>query len=160
MSQELLFFALRLGGAAILLAFLSLIFWFLYRDLQQARLATAGQPGNLGRLRILANPTNDPPVNAVVDLAPLTTIGRYNRNSIVLRDAYVSGEHALLAWRDSQWWLEDMGSRNGTQLNDVRLTDPAIISAGDVITIGDVRFKLEAPGWGEEGQSGIRDSNP
>ncbi len=160
MSQELLFFALRLGGAAILLAFLGLIVWFLYRDLQQARLVSTGQPGDLGVLRILTNPTNDPPVDSIIHLAPLTTIGRHNRNTIVLRDSYVSGEHALLAWRESQWWLEDLGSRNGTQLNDARLTDSAVISAGDVIAIGDVRFKLEAPGWREEEESGIRDSNP
>ncbi len=160
MNQEILFFALRLGGAAILLAFLGLIFWFLYRDLNQARLATAGQPGYLGALRILTNPTDDPPVDSVIHLAPVTTIGRHNGNTIVLRDSYVSGEHALLAWRDAQWWLEDLGSRNGTLLNDVRLTDSAVISAGDMITIGEIRFKLEAPGWMEGEESGIRDSNP
>ena len=160
MSQEIVFFGLRLGGAAILLAFLGLIFWFLYRDLQQARLGTAGQPGDLGLLRILANPSGDPPAHSVIHLAPITTIGRHSRNTIVLRDSYVSSEHALLAWRDAQWWLEDLGSRNGTQLNDVLLTAPAVISAGDVITLGDIRFKLEVPGWREEGESGIRDSNP
>ena len=160
MSQEIVFFALRLVGAAILLAFLGLILWFLYRDLQQARRATAGLSGNLGALRVLANPTKDPQVDSVIHLALITTIGRHNRNTIVLRDTYVSGEHALLAWRDSQWWLEDLGSRNGTQLNDVTLTDPTVISAGDIITIGDVRFKLETPGRREEEESGIRDSNP
>ena len=160
MSQVTVFFALRLGGAAILLAFLGLIFWFLYRDLQQARRVTAGLVGDLGVLRVLANPANDPPANSLFHLAPITTIGRNNRNTIVLRDSFVSGEHALLEWRDTQWWLEDLGSRNGTQLNGVRLSDPTVISAGDIIMIGDIRFKLEGPGWRKEEESGIRDSNP
>ena len=67
----------------------------------------------------------------------------------------------LLAWRDGQWWLEDLGSRNGTVLNDAPLSDPTVISAGDVLTIGGVQLKLELPGRREgEGESGIRDSNP
>lgn len=160
MSPSILLFALRLAGAALLLIFLGLIFWLLVQDFRAARLAGYGQPVSFGTLRTLTNDSGEPEVNALLDLSPVTTIGRNPRNTIVLEDSYVSGEHALLTWRGSQWWLEDLGSRNGTLLNDVTLEAPAVISAGDVITIGGVRFKLEMPGRKEEEESGIRDSNP
>lgn len=152
-------FALRLLSAALLLTFLGLLFWFLYQDLRLARQPRTAESTRIGALRVLANSSTAPAVNSLFELAPVTSLGRNNRNTIVLDDTYVSGEHALLTWRDSQWWLEDLGSRNGTLLNDVALTDPIIISAGDVIGIGGIRFKLELSGRGEE-MSGIRDSNP
>ncbi|MEZ4516382.1 MAG: FHA domain-containing protein [Chloroflexota bacterium] len=36
-----------------------------------------------------------------------------------------------------------MGSRNGTLLNDVRLTAETVVTTGDVITIGRAKFRLE-----------------
>lgn len=146
MSPSLILLLFRLAGAALLLAFLGLIFRFLYQDMKLARLATPGAAIGLGALRVLENNRPAPPVDSILELAPVTTIGRNNRNSIVLHDSYVSGEHALLTWRDSQWWLEDLDSRNGTLLNDVALEAPVVISAGDVITIGGARFRLEIPG--------------
>lgn len=159
MSSATILLLLRLLGAAALLSFLGVLFYFLYADLRATRLEAGGQPATFGSLRVLSNRTGNPPVDSLVELAPITTIGRHSRNNIVLNDTYISGEHALLSWRDAQWWLEDLGSRNGTLLNDIALTDPVVISAGDVISIGEVRFKLELPGSREEGESGIRDSN-
>nr|MBP6804905.1 FHA domain-containing protein [Chloroflexota bacterium] len=40
-------------------------------------------------------------------------------------------------------WLEDLGSRNGTLLNGAPLVETAVISAGDVITIGGTDLKVE-----------------
>lgn len=146
MSPSLILFLFRLAGVALLLAFLGMVFWYLYQDVRQARLAAPGIAPGFGALRVLENNLPDPPVYSLIDLTPVTTIGRHSRNTIVLQDSYVSGEHALLSWRDSQWWIEDLGSRNGTLLNDVPLASPVVISTGDVITIGGVRFKLEIPG--------------
>lgn len=162
MSEQSILFLLRLAGAVLLLVFLGLLFWYLLQDLRATRATSDEQTGFLGLLRVLDNTMAVPPVDALYELAPITTIGRNHRNTIVLDDTYVSGEHALLSWRDSQWWLEDMGSRNGTYLNDIAITDPIVLSTGDVITIGSVRFKLDlAIGKAREQlESGIRDSNP
>lgn len=146
MSPSLILFLFRLAGAALLLAFLGLIFWYLHRDLRLTRFTVSGTMPSYGTLRVLENTLPAPTVDSLIDLTPVTTIGRSNRNTIILEDAYVSSEHALLTWRDSQWWLEDLGSRNGTLLNDVPLTSPVVISAGDIIVIGEVRLKLEIPG--------------
>lgn len=161
MTPPVLFLLLRLLGAALLLLFFGLVGWYVWRDLRATRQAMSGQGASLGALRVIANTGERPRPDTVFELTPITTLGRNNRNTIVLNDTYVSGEHALLAWRDSQWWLEDLASRNGTILNDVPLGDPTVISAGDVVKIGGVQLKLELPGRREgESESGIRDSNP
>lgn len=160
MSPASILLLLRLLSAAALLAFLGVLFWFLYADLQRSRQVASGTTTSFGALRVLANGKETPPVDSLLELSPITTIGRHSHNNIVIEDGYISGEHALLSWRDAQWWLEDLGSRNGTLLNDILLTDPVVISDGDVISIGEVRLKLELSGAIEGKESGIRDSNP
>ena len=162
MTPQNVLFILRLISALLLLAFLGALLWYLYRDLKASRLTADEQLTHWGFLRVLASSEPSLVEGTLIELAPVTTIGRNNRNSIVLDDTYVSGEHALITWRDSQWWLEDLSSRNGTYLNEVLITDPVIISPGDIIAIGSVTFKLDSIVRHTEGkiQSGIRDSNP
>jgi pSer/pThr/pTyr-binding forkhead associated (FHA) protein len=76
-------------------------------------------------------------------LLPLTSLGRAPTNSIPIPDDFASGEHCLLALRSGQWWLEDRQSKNGTTINGVPVTQPLIITDGDVIGIGSTRFRLE-----------------
>ena len=165
MNQSLILLVLRLGSALLLLVFLGLIFWFLFQELRLASRMSAGGPfAKLGTLQIMKSEANAPAAHRSFDLAPVTSIGRNRRNTIILEDTFVSGDHALLTWRDTQWWLEDLGSRNGTLLNGVPLSAAVVLSAGDLITIGSVMFRLELPGTaamvGEGDGSGIRDSNP
>jgi pSer/pThr/pTyr-binding forkhead associated (FHA) protein len=79
----------------------------------------------------------------LLPLTPFTTIGRSDANSITITDPYASGEHALLTWRNGQWWLEDRDSRNGTLLNEMPVETPVIIGHGDVIGIGQMQLKFE-----------------
>ena len=162
MTPQNILFILRLISALLLLAFLGALLWYLYRDLRASRLTADEQLAHWGFLRVLASTEPSLVEGTIIELAPVTTIGRNNRNSIVLDNTYVSGEHALITWRDSQWWLEDLSSRNGTYLNEVPIADPIIISLGDIITIGGVTFKLDSivRHNGEKIESGIRDSNP
>ena len=76
-------------------------------------------------------------------LQPVTSIGRSLGNTIPLSDTYASSQHALLSWKEGQWWLEDQASRNGTLLNETRVVEPTVVSTGDVIGIGRTKLKLE-----------------
>ncbi len=65
------------------------------------------------------------------------TIGRSTSNSVILPYPEISRRHARL-WQDGDaFYLEDLGSTNGTLVNKVRLHEPATIYDGDEIQIGD-----------------------
>jgi hypothetical protein len=49
------------------------------------------------------------------------TIGRHPACDVVLNDPSVSRHHARLRFRDGTWILQDLDSRNGTWVNDVRV---------------------------------------
>jgi hypothetical protein len=80
---------------------------------------------------------------------PLTddsvTIGRALENDIVITSKRVSREHARV--RREGWLviLEDLGSTNGTFLNDERVLTPVELHDGDHITIGDVTLTFHDP---------------
>lgn len=143
MSPEIVLLLLRLAGAAVLLAFFGLIGWFIYQDVGFASAALAAQSQPLGRLIVVENPAGTPAVGTRYPLLPVTSIGRSSNNVIVLDDGYSSGQHSLITRRGELWWLEDLASRNGTLLNDALLADTAVISTGDIITIGNIKLKLE-----------------
>jgi pSer/pThr/pTyr-binding forkhead associated (FHA) protein len=82
------------------------------------------------------------PVHTPYPLLPLTSIGRAPTNTIPIDDHFASSEHALIALRGGQWWLEDRGSRNGTLLNDIPVMQPMIITEGDLIAIGSTCLRV------------------
>lgn len=63
--------------------------------------------------------------------------GRAADASIVLDDSFASSHHARLDLRDDgSWALVDLGSTNGTFVNDTRITAPVRISVGDRLQVG------------------------
>jgi hypothetical protein len=75
-------------------------------------------------------------------------IGRKTGNTIVLPDdLQVSRHHATILWDadSNRYILEDVGSANGTFLNNQRLTEPQTLSHGDVIQMGETTFTIQLP---------------
>jgi serine phosphatase RsbU (regulator of sigma subunit) len=73
-------------------------------------------------------------------------LGRSSKADVVLADRYLSRQHARLFLRDGSWFLEDLGSRNTTFLNDRPVAEPLPIRPGDVIRLAESRIEVEAPG--------------
>jgi hypothetical protein len=74
------------------------------------------------------------------------TLGRSRDCDCVLAEPSVSRRHAELRREGGRWLLRDLGSRNGTRVNGVRLLDEAEVCPGDRVSFGDARFRLgEAP---------------
>ena len=63
------------------------------------------------------------------------TVGRKG-DPVRLTDGTVSREHMQLERRNGQWFIEDMGSANGTFVNGVRLTKPMALNRGDQVRCG------------------------
>ena len=134
---------LRLVLAGLLYAFLAAVMVFLWRDLRREEAAPTRVNA---RLVVLHSDDERLTEGEVFPLQPVTSIGRSPGNTVVLPDTYASAHHTLLTWREGQWWLEDLDSRNGTFLNEVAISAPTVVSAGDVIVIGRTRLKLELGG--------------
>lgn len=77
---------------------------------------------------------------------PEITIGRNPACECPLEDDSVSGYHARLNYHHGQWWLEDLGSTNGTSLNQDKLLQPTIVIAGDEIRIGETSLVVASSG--------------
>jgi pSer/pThr/pTyr-binding forkhead associated (FHA) protein len=73
--------------------------------------------------------------------APLL-IGRGSDAAIRLDDDYVSTRHARIASSGDQWYVEDLGSTNGTYVGTSRITQPTAISLGTRIRIGKTILEL------------------
>ncbi len=82
-------------------------------------------------------------IDAEFPILPLTSLGRAPTNTIHLPDSFASNEHALIAYRSGNWWLEDRNSSNGTLLNGTRISEPVILSSGDLIGIGRITLRLQ-----------------
>lgn len=76
-----------------------------------------------------------------LDEAPLL-IGRGSDAAIRLDDDYVSTRHARIAASGDQWFIEDLGSTNGTYLGAQRLTQPTTLTLGSQVRIGKTTLEL------------------
>jgi hypothetical protein len=77
--------------------------------------------------------------------AETMTIGRAVENDIVITSKRVSREHARAERQGRRWLLADLGSTNGTFLNDERLLAPVELRDGDRVSIGDVVLSFHDP---------------
>ena len=69
-------------------------------------------------------------------------LGRDPVCDLVLDASTVSAQHTRLSYHHQNWWAEDLGSRNGTLLNLVRVTTPSILVSGDELQLGQVQIKI------------------
>jgi pSer/pThr/pTyr-binding forkhead associated (FHA) protein len=69
-------------------------------------------------------------------------IGRGSDAGIRLDDDYVSTRHARIAASGDQWFVEDLGSTNGTYIGTVRITQPTTLTLGTQVRIGKTILEL------------------
>ena len=139
-AAVLAIWVLRLVFLALLYAFLWMVVKALVRDLRSA----AREPSmELGRLVVVAAPSGEPAPGSAFALDAITSLGRDVNNSIVLEDEFVSATHAALTYRGRAWYVEDLGSTNGTYVNGSQVDGLSPIAFGDEIQVGQVRLRLE-----------------
>lgn len=144
MTTEIALFVLRLLSGALLLLMLFALFVVMWRDYQGAAHGAESSRRIYGRVTVLREIDGSMMLTGESHpLLPQTSFGRAPTNTIRIEDTFASSEHALVAMRNGQWWLEDRHSRNGTMLNGVTVTQPVVVTDGDIIGIGQMRFRLD-----------------
>lgn len=70
-------------------------------------------------------------------------IGRAPSCTLVLDDDYSSSRHARVFPQDGEWWVEDLGSTNGTFLGQTKVEQPTPVRAGAQIKVGQSILELQ-----------------
>ena len=75
-------------------------------------------------------------------LTGAVTLGRGGTNDLELGDEYVSTRHARFVPHNGQWYVEDLGSTNGTYVAGARISRPTPVGAKSTIRIGRTVLEL------------------
>ena len=163
--SELTLTLIRLGFLAVLWLFVLSAVSVIRSDMFGARVENrqAGKPPRAGQppkpakpakpARTLRRGSRHAPRSLVVvdgpdkgQSAPLSEqpilIGRGADAAIRLDDDYVSTRHARVASNGEQWFVEDLGSTNGTYLGHQRVTTPTPLTMGTPIRVGKTVLEL------------------
>ncbi|HYZ97937.1 MAG TPA: FHA domain-containing protein [Acidimicrobiales bacterium] len=127
--------------------------WTEVNATRAAEAAAPPQARNRGRVRRPARPNRShQPQLRVLEPAGLRgraypvdseiTLGRAAGCQVLLDDAYASQVHARVFERDGHWYVEDLGSTNGTYLNRRRVAGPMVINRRDRLQIGNTVLEL------------------
>ena len=158
--SELTLLLIRFAYLAILWIFVLSAISVVRSDMFGARIETAPRADRRAerqqRKQAKAKPTRRPrgaPTHVAIteganagetvslDLAPLL-IGRGNDAAIRLDDDYVSTRHARIATSGDQWFVEDLGSTNGTYIGTARITQPTTLTLGTQVRVGKTVIEL------------------
>jgi pSer/pThr/pTyr-binding forkhead associated (FHA) protein len=156
--SELTLFLIRIAYLAILWIFVLSAISVIRSDMFGARVPEAARDGGRGAGRT-PKPAKQPskrrgtPTHLAVvegsnagervdlERAPIL-VGRGADAAIRLDDDYVSTRHARIAASGDQWFVEDLGSTNGTYVGTVRITQPTTITLGTQVRIGKTILEL------------------
>jgi pSer/pThr/pTyr-binding forkhead associated (FHA) protein len=78
-----------------------------------------------------------------LDARPIL-IGRADDSTLVLDDDYASTRHARIAMQGEEWYVEDLGSTNGTYLDRAKVTGPTRVPLGVPVRIGKTVLELRS----------------
>jgi len=149
---------LRLGYLVLMWAFVFAVVSVLRRDLYGTKITSrrqpeaADQPGRAepgtatsppapGRSRLVV--VEGPLSGTTVPLKDASVlIGRAPSSSLVIDDDYVSSRHARIFTQQGEWYVEDLGSTNGTVVGETRIDGPTPLGPGVRVRIGNSVLEL------------------
>ena len=72
-------------------------------------------------------------------------VGRHQAADIVLQAAEISRKHAAFLLKDGALWVQDLGSSNGTFVNDVQIEQATLLKQDDTVQFASLKFSVLAP---------------
>ena len=139
---DLVILALRLVLVALLYVFLVTVLRMATRGLQIAPRPLADKPIAALKLVVVDAGGTSLTAGQVIEVADGATLGRAEPSQIRLADSAVSSEHARLSRVGRAWVVTDLGSTNGTRVNELPVKHEAALRDGDVLNMGNVRLKV------------------
>jgi hypothetical protein len=148
--------ALKFGFLVVLYLFLLWIAWSATRDLRSTRSSLVAPDQGTGMYsasvagvvaarapRLVVERAPGHAQGMIYDIGSGAVLGRGDSAEIRLNDPYASARHARVALEGGVVMIEDLGSTNGTYLNEELLVGVAALHGGDRVRIGDSEFTYE-----------------
>lgn len=160
--QSTLVLVVKIGLLVVLWLFIWVTIRSLNRDVGRAATSGTVSAGAGAAFAASATPRHrgfsrsSAPQNLILTTGPLTgttlsltgydevSVGRSSGCTLVLEDDFASGTHARLIRRGSDWYLEDLDSRNGTFLGGQRIDQPEPLHVGSEFRIGQTTVRMDA----------------
>ncbi|MDN5918887.1 MAG: FHA domain-containing protein [Pseudonocardia sp.] len=151
---ELVLQLTRGGFLALLWLFVLLALQVVRSDLYAASGLRAVLPGR-SRAKAKAGGRSRAPRQLLVTQGPLAgsritldsrpiLIGRADDSTLKLDDDYASTRHARISQQGEEWYVEDLGSTNGTYLERAKVTGPTRVPLGVPVRIGKTVIELRS----------------
>ncbi len=135
-----LFVTIRIALTALLYLFLGSVVYTLWMDMRrQAEGIRIHQA--VAVIKLMLNTENG--VKASQFTKTPVTIGRDPGCDFLLDDKTVSSRHTRLSFHHNQWWVEDLGSTNGTFLNQEPVSATIVLTTGDQIRCGNINLSIQ-----------------
>lgn len=132
-----LLLSLRFILALALYAFLALAVWMVWKDLKKSAEATQTQITppifiEVGREKGSSLSFNSGEI--IIGRAPICDLH--------IIDETVSSKHGQMYYRYNQWWYEDLGSSNGSFLNELPVKTATVLTHGDELRVGKINLLI------------------
>ncbi len=139
--NAILAFALRIILLILFYVFIGWISYLIYSDLRGS--------GRIGAGKATIPPIhfhftdNDESIENIYTKSEII-LGRDPASDLPLSDDRISLRHCKIAYYQNQWWVEDLGSTNGTYLNNALITSNIVLMNGDILRLGhqEIRVKM------------------
>jgi hypothetical protein len=134
------------GARLLMLALLFVLIAALVRSMRVAVASAVREADAAESARLVVRVPGDAglPTGEIFEINGRARIGRADEADVMLDDSFVSSAHAEVVRVDGAWLLVDLGSTNGTLLNDAPIGDRAKVRAGDRLRIGGVELEFIA----------------
>jgi len=132
-------FILRIVLATSLYVFIGIMFITIWRQLKTQIKILSPEINNM--LRLI--PVENEQIESIEIKQAEVIVGRDPNNKIYIPDETISAQHCRIYFSDQQWWINDLNSTNGTYLNDEIIDRPCVVTDGDMIMFGQVKFSIQ-----------------
>lgn len=147
--DSLIILGTRFGLLILLWLFILLVMWVQRKDIvtaggvgrrQVKRVQPVGQAKKARQVAVVEGPLQ----GSHMEIAALEelSLGRATDNDFQLGDDFASSRHARLFRRGSDWFVEDLDSRNGTFVQGMRIDQPERVAVGTDIKMGRTIVRL------------------
>lgn len=127
----------------IIYIFIFSIIRLIYLDIKSMNVSKVNLNKGFSTLRLKSERENlHFKVEDIYVLSKSMTIGRQDKNDIIIKDSFISGIHAQFILEDAEVYLKDLDSKNGVFINEEKLenNNRNLLRDRDVVKIGQVEF--------------------